>query len=53
MTMADVSNSQKEPKQVTKEHLKKEVIRDMNEVKTNLIVKRIKRETKGHSEDLF
>lgn len=51
--MADVSNSKRDPKQVTKEHLKKEVIRDMNEVKTNLIVQRIKRETEVHTEDLL
>lgn len=47
MRMADVSGTgnQAEPKQVSKENLKKEVIRDMSTVKTSLLVERIKRDT--------
>ena len=45
--MADVSGTgnQVEPKQVSKENLKKEVNRDMSKIKTNLLVERIKRDT--------
>ena len=45
MSMADVSEAHREPKQVSKENLQKEVIRDMTKVKNNMLVQRIKRET--------
>ena len=41
MSMADVSDAQREPKQVSKENLQKEVIRDMTKVKNNMLVQRI------------
>ena len=52
MSMADVSDAQREPKQVSKENLQKEVIRDMTKVKNNMLVQRIKRETQVPEDEL-